>query len=188
MTLTDAEGAQRTSVTDETGAYAFDFVRAGEYTVTMALPGGMMFTRDGTAIAMTDASEASTEAFTLAMGESRMDLNAGAIVPASVTGRIGVDADESGTLEDQEEGLGGVVITLVQGGTVVATTDTRPDGTYVLSGCARATTACVSPCRRMCCLPAAWRWSLPERMPRRARRPSGRLPWVSRQRLRRFLP
>lgn len=134
VTLTDAEGAQRTSVTDETGAYAFDFVRAGEYTVTMALPGGMMFTRDGTAIAMTDASEAGTEAFTLAMGESRMDLNAGTIVPASVTGRIGVDADESGTLEDQEEGLGGAVITLVQGGTVVATTDTRPDGTYVLSG------------------------------------------------------
>lgn len=134
VTLTDAEGTQRQAVTDETGAYAFDFVRAGEYTVTVSLPGGMMFTRDGASIAMTDASEASTEAFALAMGESRTDLSAGAIVPASVSGRIGVDADESGALEDQEEGLAGAVITLVQGGTVVATTNTQPDGTYALSG------------------------------------------------------
>ena len=66
--------------TDENGRYALDFVRAGDYTLRVTLPDGMMFTCGGeSAIAETDAGCAQSAAFSVAMGESREDMNVGAI-------------------------------------------------------------------------------------------------------------
>lgn len=132
VTLRDATGALRTATTDDSGAYAFDFVRTGEYTLEVSLPEGMMFTRDGVYIEQTDERQAAMEPFALAMGESRTGLDVGAILPAALTGRIALDADGDGACTAQDEGLSGVVVTLMQGGTVIATTSTQQDGTYVL--------------------------------------------------------
>ena len=109
----------RTATTDENGQYALDFVRMGEYTLRVTLPEGMMFTCDGeSVVAMTEASSAQSEQFALAMGESRANMNVGAISAASLTGSVTT---------------ANAVVTLTQGGTVVATTQTDADGSFALT-------------------------------------------------------
>ena len=119
--------------TDEQGLYAIDFVRVGEYAVEVSLPDGMIFTQEGeSAISDLDVSVAQTASFSLAMGEGLAGLNVGAIAPASVLGRIAVDANEDGIAAEDEAGLEGAVITVMQGGTVVSTARTGADGAYAL--------------------------------------------------------
>ena len=105
--------------TDENGRYALDFVRAGDYTLRVTLPDGMMFTCGGeSAIAETDAGCAQSAAFSVAMGESREAMNVGAIAAASIAGRVTAP---------------NAVITLTQGGTVVAATQTDANGDFELT-------------------------------------------------------
>ena len=118
----------------EDGSYLIDFVRTGEYTVRITLPDGMIFTCEGeSAVAALDSAVGATKAFTLAMGEGVSALHAGAIVPASVGGRIYVDANENGLEDIEEAGLSGVMMTLMQGGTVVATCQSDENGEYQFS-------------------------------------------------------
>ena len=108
----------RTAATDENGEYALDFVRVGEYALRVTLPDGMMFTCDGeSVVAMTDANRAQSGTFALAMGEGRGNVNVGAISAASLSGNV--------TTAD-------AVVTLTQGGTVVATTQTDANGDFAL--------------------------------------------------------
>ena len=118
--LSAADGeVMLSAATDENGRYALDFVRAGEYTLRATLPEGMMFTCAGdSAVAMTDANRAQSESFSIAMGESRENVNVGAIAAAGIAGRVTAP---------------NAVITLTQGGTVVAATQTDADGGFELT-------------------------------------------------------
>lgn len=70
-----------------------------------------MFTCEGdSAVGQTDDSTAETARFTLAMGEGRENLDIGAITASGVSGSVMAEG----------AGLGGAVVTLMQGGTVVA--------------------------------------------------------------------
>ena len=104
--------------TDENGRYALDFVRMGEYALRVTLPDGMMFTCGGeSVVAQTDASRAESDSFAVAMGENR-EMNIGAISAASLAGRVTT---------------ANAVVTLTQGGTVVATAQTDADGYFELT-------------------------------------------------------
>ncbi|MFR2151228.1 MAG: SdrD B-like domain-containing protein, partial [Christensenellales bacterium] len=104
--------------TDENGRYALDFVRMGEYALRVTLPDGMMFTCGGeSVVAQTDASCAESDSFAVAMGENR-EMNIGAISAASLAGRVTT---------------ANAVVTLTQGGTVVATAQTDADGYFELT-------------------------------------------------------
>ena len=117
--------------TGEDGAYCIDFVRTGTYTVRATLPDGRIFTCGGeSAISDRDASTGETASFALAMGEGRDALDIGAILPATIGGTLYVDGDENGSMDANEAGLSGAVITLMQGGTVVAACETDADGAY----------------------------------------------------------
>ena len=117
--------------TDENGVYTIGFVRKGEYALRVTLPGGRIFTRSGeSAIEHVDGDTAQTGSFTLAMGESREDILVGAIVPASITGRIVIDQNGDGTCGADEQGLEGTVVTAMQGGTVVATAHSDQTGAF----------------------------------------------------------
>lgn len=116
-------------VTDENGAFDIGFVRMGEYSLRVTLPGGRIFTCGG-AIADVDAGAAQTESFALAMGESRNGVEIGAITPAVMSGSVIVDSNENGMAETGEAGLSGAVITAMQGGTAVASTRTDETGAY----------------------------------------------------------
>ena len=123
----------REAVSGEDGEYELDFVRAGEYVLRVTLPDGMIFTCDGeSAVPMSDTQTGSTQSFSLAMGESKAGLDVGAIVPASITGYVRVDANEDGIAEDEDDGLPDVMVTLMQGGTAVATASTDENGVYTL--------------------------------------------------------
>ena len=135
MALLDAKTGEtvRETVTGGDGAYAIDFVRMGEYVLRVTLPDGMIFTCDGeSAVPMSDSREGSTQSFALTMGESRENLNIGAIVPASVSGFVRIDENEDGTAEEGDDGLPDVSVTLMQGGTAVATASTDEHGAYTL--------------------------------------------------------
>lgn len=117
--------------TDEAGGYALDFVRKGEYALRVTLPGGRIFTRGGESeIDNVDGETAQTEAFMLAMGESREGIRVGAIVPARIAGRVAIDQNGDGACGGDEPGLEGVVVTAMQGGTVVATAHADETGAF----------------------------------------------------------
>ena len=127
--------ATASAVTDENGEYEIDFARMGEYTVRVTLPDGMVFTRNGSgAIADVDGSIASTAAFSLAMGDSRTGLDAGAITTASVSGTVTIDENEDGFAADAEKGLSGAVVTVMQGGTALASVNTDAQGAFRFDG------------------------------------------------------
>lgn len=130
--LISASGASYASaVSDENGEYEIGFVRMGEYTARVTLPGGMIFTRSGAGvIADVDGDTASAPSFILAMGESRHGLDAGTITTAGLSGRVVIDENEDGLCSDTEAGLPGAVVTAMQGGTVVATVRTDDQGRY----------------------------------------------------------
>ncbi len=133
ITLTDAASGEAVSqtTTDERGAYSIGFVRMGSYTIDMSLPDGMIFTCAGEGvIGDVDAGTASTEAFDIAMGEGRTGVNAGAIVPAAISGRVVTDLNEDGVGAADEPGMPGVTVTAMQGGTVVSTLVTGEDGNF----------------------------------------------------------
>ena len=131
--LIDATGSAgiRSAVSGDDGRYRIDFARTGTYVLRVTLPQGMVFTCEGEGVsAGIDAGIAETGAFTLPMGQSLSDVNVGAIVPASIHGTVLVDADEDGVCDGTEEGLSGVMVTAMQGGTVVATARTDAQGGY----------------------------------------------------------
>ncbi len=117
------------AVTDEQGRYSIGFVRPGEYTLGFELPDGMIFTTAGVG-AMSDSAAAESERFTVRMGESLEDVNAGAIIPAGISSSVIVDWNENGRCDEDEPGFEGAVITVMQGGTVVTSTKTLEDGSF----------------------------------------------------------
>ena len=123
-----------TTVSGEDGSYLLDFVRTGEYQLRVTLPDGMIFTRSGeSVIADVDAASGVSASFALKMGESRDALHVGAIVPAVVSGSLYVDENESGAQDDGDTGLEGAVVTMMQGGTVVAACETNAQGEYLFN-------------------------------------------------------
>ena len=109
--------------TDENGAYAFSFVRKGQYLLRMELPDGLIFA-DGekTVFAKTDDSIQNSDVFTLSMGEGKSDSNAYCIRTALLTGEIHL----SGT----DEGIPGAVVSLLSGGTIIRSSETDALGKY----------------------------------------------------------
>ena len=135
--------AVRGAETEESGAYEIDFVRKGEYRLRVTLPDGRIFTQGGESeIANVDTDSAQTDAFAIGMGESKAQINIGAIQPAVMSGRVFIDENEDGLCAEQEPGLEDAVVTAMRGGTVVATAyadengmfafDTLRPGTYRL--------------------------------------------------------
>ena len=136
VTLVDAvSGRPVSSVqTDENGEYTIGFARKGEYVIRVTLPQGMIFTRSGEgAIAAIDSAEGMTASFSLAMGEGRDGIHAGAIFPAQMSGTVIVDSNENGTADEGEAGHAGAIVTAMQGGTAVASTRTDANGTYTFT-------------------------------------------------------
>lgn len=133
--LNAADGTQiAAAMTDENGAYVIEFVRPGSYVLSFELPNGMIFTCDGdSAVAMTDASVAKSDAFDMAMGQNLNGVNAGALIPASMRGSVIIDANENGLCDEAEKGLSDAVITIMQGGTIVTSERTNADGTFEIS-------------------------------------------------------
>ncbi|MEL6572223.1 MAG: SdrD B-like domain-containing protein, partial [Pseudomonadota bacterium] len=144
--LLDVDGLVLDSTTtDANGAYLFDELDAGIYSVRFTAPSGLEFTAAATDAADatnndSDADETTgvTGQVDLSIGEAERDVDAGLIVTdtgdASLTGRVFMDSDDDDQ-DNGEMGVGGVLVTLTNAaGAVLDTTTTAADGSYSFTG------------------------------------------------------
>jgi protocatechuate 3,4-dioxygenase beta subunit len=124
-----------TTTTDAAGAYGFDNLVPGTYSVRFALPAGYVFTVAGAGTNPEANSHAGTGGLTeqviLGPGQSAFFLDAGLVRPASVGDFVWEDMNYNGVQDAGEPGVGGVTVNLLtSGGAVSATTTTTSAGAY----------------------------------------------------------
>lgn len=120
-----------TTRTDSEGMYRFDGLIPGTYTVVEQQPEGFF---DGGTKVGTEGGVASTNRIanvTLASGVDAENYDFCERPPAEISGTVYVDRDEDCFRDAGEEGLGGVLIELLDlNGNVIDTTFTDSDGNY----------------------------------------------------------
>ena len=143
VTLLDGNGdAIASTVTAGDGTYGFGNLAAGSYSVAVdatTLPPGLGPTYDYDGVGTPNSA-----AVTLAGGEVNNGLDFGYVALDPHTAAIGDlvwnDANNNGTVDAGELGIGGVTVTLLDGnGDAIATTTTAGDGSYGFSGLAAGT-------------------------------------------------
>ena len=133
--------AVATTQTDVNGLYSFTGLTPGSannYVVGFAKPAGFgpTLTYVGSYTADSDANPVTgkTQSVTLAPGENNPTLDAGFFRTASIGDYVFVDTDKSGTQTPGDKPLQGVIITLYQNGSAVATTVSDVNGAYSFTG------------------------------------------------------
>ena len=129
--LRDKDGkVVATTTTDADGAYSFEKLPAGDYTVTVVKDGAL------TDLDQTEDPDSTKDSASGVISLSndhrtRTDVNFGYIANNSINGSIYRDGDRDGRKGDTEGRYSGVTVQLLdENGTVIATTTTDKDGTY----------------------------------------------------------
>ena len=126
-----------TLMTDGTGAYVFDNLRPGTYTIVETQPSSYLDGRDalGTPFAGTLANDA-FNSISIPLGSNTVGVNDnfGEIRPSSIAGRVFYDANNNGAVDGGETGIPNATVTLTGtddlGNAVNATTLTDGSGNY----------------------------------------------------------
>ena len=129
--LRDKDGkVVATTTTDADGAYSFEKLPAGDYTVTVVKDGAL------TDLDQTEDPDSTKDCASGVISLSNdhrteTDVNFGYIANNSINGTIYRDGDRDGRKGDTEGRYSGVTVQLLdENGTVIATTTTDKDGTY----------------------------------------------------------
>lgn len=117
VTLMDANGAvvaEKTTI--RSGEFFFEDLLPGEYTISVALNEGYVFTAGGGDSLMdrSDSQSASLYLGKIEMGAAKENILIGAIAPASVSGVVWMDADNDGRRVDGDAGVSGVMVSLTR--------------------------------------------------------------------------
>ncbi len=141
-------------ITDQNGLYLFSNLEPGTYEVEFStVPGGLSFTQRNTpgdngnntnsdAVPVTgNTSVGRTTSIVLAAGETDLTIDAGLFKPRAVIGNfVWSDVNGNGIQDAGEQGLGGVVVTLIDGGgNPVAVAITDANGGYLFPNVAPGT-------------------------------------------------
>lgn len=130
----EANNLVATTQTDSEGVYRFDGLAPGTYTVVEQQPEGFF---DGGATVGSEGGVAGTNRIanvTLVSGANAENYNFCERPPAEISGTVYVDRDEDCFRDPGEEGLGGVLIELLDlNGNVVDTTFTDSNGNYAFT-------------------------------------------------------
>ena len=147
-------GVQPTiTVTNALGEYLFTGLPAGDYKVRFStLPAGYNAAPKGAGTDRTLDSDgnpvsggsSTTDVFSVAAGDERLDIDLGLFNPTAPLGQIGdrvwFDANNNGVQDAGEQGMPGVTVSLLNASNVViATTVTDGTGTYKFVNLANAT-------------------------------------------------
>lgn len=135
-----------TKTTDANGLYLFAELNPGNYYVKFELPNGYLFTQkdatDDGKDSDVDISTGKTVCTTLVSGEDDLTWDAG-VYQEACKSKIGDyvwhDANVNGIQDSGEKGIKDVVVELLQGTSVIATTKTDADGKYEFSNLANGT-------------------------------------------------
>ncbi|MGK7945955.1 MAG: SdrD B-like domain-containing protein, partial [Microcystaceae cyanobacterium] len=130
-----------TTTTDGTGFYEFIDLNPGEeYQVTFSAPSGYVFTSqdagsDDGIDSDADPTTGESQIVILAPGENNPTIDAGLYQLASLGDYVWEDSDVDGIQDNDEAGIGGVLVTLTGGGAdgVIGTADDTTDTTTTLS-------------------------------------------------------
>ena len=141
-TFGDADDATTATTTDAAGNYGFGNLPGGSFRIDVTaatVPGNTAPTFDLDGIVTANAAVA-----TLAVGQTRTDVNFGYQGTATVGGTVWIDDDRDGTQAATEPGIPGATVTLVWAGpdgdpttaadNVTFTATTAADGTYTFAG------------------------------------------------------
>ncbi len=123
-----------TARTDKNGLYSFEKLNPGHYRLVMQAKDGYAFTRTGNGSVMVNRGDGlgSTDTFFLPMDASMTGMDAGMIIPGSVSGQVYVDENDNGQRDPGEAGLTSVIVSLVdEQGTAVFTANPQADGSFV---------------------------------------------------------
>lgn len=112
LTLLENGEPLRTAETGADGAYAFENLRAGDYTLRVTLPEGMLLTggRDS-AFEKVDSNQAET-AVSVRTWRTQIECGAGGVVPARIFAKVFCDETADGALGGAESGMAGVTVAL----------------------------------------------------------------------------
>ncbi len=130
--LDDSGKIVATTQTTSGGGYSFTNLHAGEYTIRETQPsgyfqGGQTAGNKGGNTSVTDR----ISAIPVGWGETLTDYNFCEVLPAGLSGVVYVDRDADCLRDENEEGLGGVLIELLDdSGQVVASTTSDANGRY----------------------------------------------------------
>ena len=139
VTLYSGATAVATTTTGLDGAYSFNGLTPGSYTVAVTDPAGDRFSPAAIGNPPADSvvnGAGVTPVITLSSGQSAPYENAGAYAPATLTGHVFFDNNGDGVQEGGEANVHGVIATLLDGNGVPtgATTTTAADGSYSFTG------------------------------------------------------
>lgn len=139
------------TTTDANGEYHFVGLTPGSYNVEFSnLPQGYDFTTydadangiNGTVNSDANVSNGLTQSVTLNAGDNNLNLDAGivSVTVASVGDYVWFDTNQDGIQDLAEKGVGGILVTLFDNlNNPVASTITKPDGSYIFTNVLPAT-------------------------------------------------
>ena len=143
LTLTGADNlgnaVSMTTMTDAAGLYAFDNLRAGQYTISETQPAGYTsgintIGSQGGLVVVPPADVLSAIMLPVGVSTDGVGNNFAERSPASLSGTVYWDANHNGRLDSPDFGIVGVKITLTGtddlGNTIHLVTRTADDGTY----------------------------------------------------------
>lgn len=136
VTLMDGEGmAIKSAKTNKNGAYSFNELAPGSYTVSVSPKAGYAFTTvgEGSIIENVGVGKGVSGTIELALGQTLAGANAGMIMPAKVSGLVFIDANDNGVRNSSERGMEGVTVTLVAEAGDLESIQVGPDGSFTFA-------------------------------------------------------
>jgi len=131
LTAVSASGAEYTVTADSSGAFELAGLRPGDYTLTITLPDGYIFSHSLDADALTlDAVREQTFACPWQVLINRSEKAIGAVTPAVISGEIWMDENKNGVQETGEWVMENLALSLTDEATglTAATTTTDANG------------------------------------------------------------
>ena len=128
LTALSSDGTEYTAEADAAGAFALTGLRPGEYTLTITLPEGYIFSHDlsADAIVLQAAAEQSF-ACPWQVLINRSEKAVGAVQPASIAGEVWMDENKDGQQQETEWIMAGVTLSLTDEATALEVAQTTSD-------------------------------------------------------------